>query len=219
MKAFLHILTLLLILPLFVVTKTYAAGSCQPIYGGGVTCTSGAISIEKDVVNPVTRNDVHDLGINDPLFHPGDIVTFHITLRNTGTASIDNTTVVDTLPNFVTFAQGPGQFDGNARTITFTTGSIAPNQSQIFTITAKVVDGSQLPNNNICVVNQARVTTSDNQTAQDSAQFCIAKGQVLGATPAPINITPATGPEALSLVALFPTALAGLMLRKYTKIK
>ncbi len=217
MKAFLQILTIALILPFIFVIPTYASGSCQPIYGGGQTCTSGAISIEKDVVNPASNNDVHDLGINDPRFHPGDIVTFHITLRNTGTASIDSATLIDTLPNFVTFNQGPGQFDSNAKTLTFSTTNIAPNQSQIFTVTAKVVGGNQLPNNNLCVINQVKVTTSDNQTAQDSSQFCMTNN--VAASPSPMSITPATGPEALSLISLFPTAIAGFMLRKYTKIK
>lgn len=201
--------------------KAYADTTCQPIYGGGQTCTSTSISIEKDVVNPVTNNDVHDLGINDPNFHPGDTVTFHITIQNTGTNNISSLTVKDIFPSVLQFVNGPGSFDNSSQTLTFQVGGLATNQSQTFTVMGTV--RNPLPNNqSTCTVNQAIVTTNTNASAQDSSQFCvqavsagISPTLTPFATPQVIS-TPATGASPMWLL-LIPLSIGGYFLQKQTK--
>lgn len=222
--SFMRVLLILMViasLSLFT-PRAFADTSCQAIYGGGQTCTTSAISIEKDVVNPATDNDVHDLGVNDPAFHPGDTITFHITIQNTGSSNISSLTVKDIFPKGISFINGPGNFDPASNTLTFQVGGLATNQAQTFTIqaTANPISGTQIS----CMVNQAVVTTSDNASSQDSSQFCIQPAGVVSvtptalATPQPIQ-TPATGPSALLWGMLVPVGIGGYFLQKQARRK
>lgn len=198
----------------------YADTTCQPIYGGGQTCVSSAVSIEKDVVNPGTNNDVHDLGVNDPAFRAGDTVTFHITVRNTGSNTISNATVTDTFPSFLNFINGPGTFNTAKKTLTFTIGNLAPNQSQTFTVTGRIADVSQLPAvQPNCFTNQAVVITVDHQSAQDSSQFCVQPSISPTVTLAPPQViqTPATGASSLLLTLLLPIGISGYFIQSFAK--
>lgn len=208
---------------LTVVSPAFADTNCQPVYGGGQTCTTGVITIEKDVVNPRTNSDVHDLGVNDPQFRPGQNIVFHITVRNTGSATISSATVKDAFPQYLNFLSGPGNFDGNARMLTFQVGNLGPNQSQTFTVMGTIVPSSQLPQNqSTCIINQASVNTNDNQFAQDSSQFCMQTASSL--TPVPtfsqpqVITSPATGASGLLLSLLIPLGFAGYFLQKITKL-
>lgn len=214
----------------FFPTQTHADTACQQFYGGGQTCTTSAIRVEKDVVNPVTNNDVHDLGQADPNFLPNGTVTFHITIRNTGTNTVNRTTIVDSFPQFLTFATGPGAFATTTDALTFVVGALAPNQAQTFTVTGRIPDAAHLPpNQTSCVVNQVTATTDDQQIAQDSSQFCIQNGTALGAVstnPTVVNPavaqpqviqTPATGANPLLFLGLIATGAAGVALQKFAR--
>ncbi len=62
------------------------------------------------------------------------------------------------------------------------------------------------------MVNQSFASAND-INVQDNAQLCIQK--TLPVFPAPTaKTTPKTGPEALALIGLIPSAIAGLVLRK-----
>lgn len=206
---------------LFLTLPAFADTNCQPVYGGGQTCTTGVITIEKDVVNPQTNNDVHDLGINDPAFSPGQTVTFHITVRNIGNNNISSATVQDIFPSYLAYHSGPGNFDNNSQTLTFQIGNLEPNQAQTFTVTGTIVAASQLPQNQAtCVINQAMVRTNDNQTAQDSSQFCIQTGVSNAPSPSvaipQVIQTPATGASVFAWGLLIPMGITGLFLRTST---
>jgi uncharacterized repeat protein (TIGR01451 family) len=201
-------------------TTTNASVTCQPIYGGGQTCTSsGNIQISKTVQNPQTGAFVTSLGINDPKFSPGQTVPFQVTISNTGGSNISQVTVSDIMPQFLNFVSGPGNFTANNQTLTFTVSNLAAGASQTFNVIGQVVGANQLPTNQgvVCVVNQAQVSTSDNQTSQANAQLCIQQ-QTPQVQPAPtIKQTPPTGPEMLPLLGLIPTGLLGFLLRKKAK--
>ncbi len=208
---------------------TFAQGAladtgCQPVYGGGQTCIQiGNILIHKTVQNPQTGAFVNNLNINDPKFAPASSVTFNITVTNTGSSTINKTTVKDTLPQFINFVSGPGNFDSNTKVLTFDAGNLTAGESRTFTIVVKVTDEGQLPSNQgiTCVVNQALVTSENGQQSSDNSQFCIQK-PVMGETkgglkvfPAPVvTTTPPTGPEMLPLIGLIPTGVFGFILRK-----
>jgi uncharacterized repeat protein (TIGR01451 family) len=222
-KLYLSIVFILTIISLAFPLKSFADTSCQPIYGGGQTCTTTTnISINKTVMNPQTGSMVDNLGINDPKYQPGFITTFQISVTNTGNSNISRISVQDIFPQYITFSSGPGSFDNNARTLTFEVDNLASNETRTFTILGRVVDASQISINQgsvICIVNQAIATNIDNnsQSSQDNAQFCIEKSTSTGFPTFPvttIKTTPSTGAESLTLLGLIPTGIAGLFLRR-----
>ncbi len=203
------------------VPKALADTVCMPIYGGGSTCTTGSLAIQKNVVNPATNSDVHDLGINDPTFSPGQTVTFHITVTNTGTTTVSSAVVEDTFPEFLTFQNGSGMFNRVNNELTFQISNIAPGQSQTFTITGTVVPASQIPTQNtLCTSNQVSVQ-ENTVSAEDSSQFCIKptaslSAAVISLAPPQVAASPATGASSLWL-GLIPLGAMGYGLIKINK--
>lgn len=210
-------------------TMSVAAGVvCQPIYGGGETCVqTGNILINKTVANPKTGAFVDNLSVNDDKFPQDQTVTFQLTVTNTGGAALSTVNVKDVFPQFVNFVAGPGNFDPNSKTLTFSLNNLNPRESRTFTLTAVVVNANELPADRgiVCVVNQAQAS-SNGQLSSDNAQFCIQK-QVLAAQvppvtkgglkvfpPQPVTAAPPTGPEMLPLIGLLPTGIFGFFLRK-----
>lgn len=199
---------------------------CQPLYGGGESCQTSNLVIDKTVLNPGTNVFVDNLGVNDPKYSPGDQVTFRIMVANTGGATAKNVSVKDVFPQLITFAAGPGTYDNNNKTLTIGLGDLNPTESRTITVSAKVASANELPSDAsiVCVVNQAILV---NQNIQDNAQVCIQKpglGIVPAATkgglkvfpPAKVIATPPTGPEAIALFGLIPTGTLGLLLRKFS---
>lgn len=205
-------------------SKPAFAGSsnCQAIYGGGQVCPQITFSITKMVQSPTKGGQfVKNLTINDARFAPGQNVNFQITVQNTGSQDISKIDVVDTLPDFLTFVSGPGNFDQKTKQLTFSVQNLGAGQSMNFTFTAKVADANSLPNDKsvVCVTNQV-TGASNGITANDSSQLCIEK-QVSQAPqvfpPKQMQQTPPTGPEMLPLLGLIPGGLAGFFLKRSTK--
>lgn len=203
--------------------------TCQPIYGGGQTCiTTGTISVNKTVMNPKTNIMVDNLGINDPKYGPGFIVTFQLAITNTTNSVISQIDVRDTIPQFMNFSAGPGNFDQATKTLNFRIENLNANETRVFNVLGRVVDVNNLPNSSIvCVVNQVNAVTNQGATAQDNAQFCIeknllpttvttTKGGFPVLSPTDVTSAPKTGPESLILLSLIPTGIAGFALRKYS---
>lgn len=212
--------------------------SCQPIYGGGQTCVqTGNIVIDKKVQNPQTKAMVDNLGVNDPKYGPDGIVTFQISVTNTSTNTVNKVQVKDIFPQFFTFSAGAGNYDANAKTLSFDINDLKANETRNFNIVGKIVPANELPVDRgiVCVVNQAKATLDD-KTSQDNAQICIEKDAVttqpgvtvipsetkggLKVFPAPVTKkAPATGPELLALFGLLPTGFLGHWIRKKTNLK
>lgn len=222
---------------LFQATAANAATTCTPVYGGGQSCIqSGNLIIDKKVQNPQNNAFVDNLGVNDPRYAPNQNVNFEITVTNTGSATFGTVALEDTLPKYVVLA------DGNT---SMTVKDLKPNESKKLMLVGRIVEAGQIPGDQMitCVINFV-TGTADNQTSADNAQFCIEKsGQPLtikqpGPTTVPpqpiegttkgglkvfpqpsVKTTPPTGPEALALFGLIPTAGIGYFLRKRSKIK
>jgi uncharacterized repeat protein (TIGR01451 family) len=208
--------------------------NCLPIYGGGETCIQDKdFTIDKRVQNPGNQQFVDNLGVNDPTYAPGDTVTFALTVKNVSKNAISNIKVTDTYPKFLDFVSGQGKFDQTKRTLTFSIAKLNKDESKTFIVKGKIVSGDKLPTGDGigCIANLAQAQVGKKLSA-DNAQFCIEKGQT-GQTPAkpvptqpttkggiPVmptpksQSTPATGPEAVSLLSLLPTGIAGFLLRK-----
>jgi|SRR5581483_2322885 len=205
-----------ILLPSFIIAgKAYADGAsgvpCTQIYGGN--CQPGTVTITKTVQDPQTKQFVNNLGANDDKFTPGSTVTFHIDVTNNGNTNLSSVQVVDTLPQYLSFVSGPGSYDANTRTLTDTIGTLNANQTQELTVVGKLATTSSLPGNQgtLCLVNQA-TATQNGSTVMSTSQFCVALPTL--SAPQRVTTAPPTGPEALPLLGLIPTALAGLGLRK-----
>lgn len=211
---------------------TSAGGNpCQPIYGGGQTCVTENLLLDKKVQNPKTNSFVDSLGVNDPKYQPATHVTFQLIVKNTGDATLEKTIVKDTFPQYVDFASAPGKFDSKTHTLTFEVNDLKKGESRTFTLVGRIVAAANLPTNQgvTCVVNQASAT-SNNKMSQDNAQFCIQKDVLAAKIPTEtkgglkvfekpeVKTTPPTGPEMITLIGLIPAGLSGLMLRRKTKL-
>lgn len=199
---------------------------CEPVYGGGEVCVSkGQILINKTVKNPTSGVFTDNLSLtNDPKYSANSTVEFQLTLTNTGQNTLNEVTVTDIFPSFLTFESGPGSFDSNSKTLTFKVNDLKAGESRVFTVSGKVVAVSSLPADQAvtCVVNQAKAKSSENESS-DVSQFCIEKVITttkggLPVMPAPqMTQTPSTGGEMLALVGLIPAAGAGIFLRRRSK--
>ncbi len=193
-----------------------AFADCQPVYGGGETCTSYAFSIQKFVQVPGKGggNYVNNLSVSDPKYFASQQVNFRIVVQNTGSQTIPTINVIDTLPQYVTFVSGPGTFNSNNDTLSFAVNNLNPGQSATYYVSTKVLDSDKLPSDQgiFCPINQVSATDTNGFTNSTSSQFCIERN-VLGAIPTIVS-TPSTGPEVLPLALLLPGGLGGLILRK-----
>ncbi len=184
-------------LVLFLLTaKPVSAGvSCTTQYGGGQTCVrTGELLVNKKIFDPVSKTFVDNLGQNDHLFTAGEEVTFTIEVKNVGDAPVDNITVTDTLPYFLTWVGGDPLISKISR--------LEPGQSVTKTIKAKVTGSTN--QNVLCKLNRATVDQDS-----DTAQLCIP-----GSVPIPPHI-PKAGPEHLLL--LFPLGAIGFYMRGVKK--
>ncbi len=200
-------------------------GNCQTTYGqyGGQNCNPSInLSIDKKVQNPSDNSFVDNLGANETKYNASSPITFQIKVTNTGTIAATNVVVKDTLPATVDYVSGPGSFDTNSKVFSYTLGQINPNETKVFTITAKTPSEDKFASNPTCMTNTATVTGNSANTATDTAQFCVQKGNptTKGGTPvypAPtVKNTPSTGPEMLPLIGLIGSGFIGSLLRKRT---
>jgi len=211
-------------LALFATSSAFAGESnCQTVYGGGQTCTSSVkFTINKLVQNPGKGGEyVDNLTVNDNKYTAGKTVSFKIIVTNTGSSTLTNLSVVDTFPQYINFAAGAGSYDTGNKKLSFIIPSLGAGKSQEFVISGKVVDEGNLPSNAgiTCVTNTARAVDNSGAAAEDASQVCIQKNVFGAPTPevfqkVPVKQVPATGPELYSLIALIPTGLAGVMLRR-----
>lgn len=155
------------------------------------------ININKTVKNPQNGQFVDNLNLPDPHFLPEQDVVFRIEVKNLTGSQLKNITVKDRLPDFVDFVSGPGNFDKNAKTLTFIIDKLEANESKAFEIKVKVSQEKFLPNNQVTCVTNLTVAQIDQNVIQDSAAFCFEK-QVLGV----VKELPVTGPrETVALIA------------------
>lgn len=207
-----------------IATPVNANSVCQPQYGGGQTCTpTGNILVNKTVKDPVSGNFVDNLSINNAKFAPEQVVQFRITVTNVGNTPLSNISVKDIFPEFVKFISGVGTFDENSNSLNINVDNLNVNESKTFEIAAQVTTKDRLPNDKgvVCVTNQSIASISGIQKS-DNSEFCIqkqeqvTKGGLKVLPPVEVKKTPATGPEAISLIALIPSGILGLFLRRKT---
>lgn len=205
----------------------YGTSNCQVIYGGGEVCNNEIkFSINKMVGVPNTSNFTDNITVNDAKYTADATVPFKIIITNTGNTKIGHIKVTDTLPSYLTFVNGSGNWDANSRTLTFELNNLDAGRAQQFIINVKVVSDNQLPQDqgSVCVVNQVVALEDSGVKATDAAQVCITRQMIPNKpTPevynaVPVKKIPNTGPEMLPLLGLIPAGLTGIVLRKKARI-
>lgn len=213
----------------FITVAANAAGksNCQVIYGGGEVCDKNIeFTLEKFVQKANKGGEyVENLNTNDPRFSANQEVAFKVIVKNVGQDNIESMTVTDTLPNYVTFVSGAGNYDNNSKKITFTIQNLGKNEQREFIIVTKVVENGALPTDKAinCVVNNVTAVANNGANAKDSSQFCIERTVETKPTPqvfekTPVKKIPETGAEIMVLAGLIPAGLAGFALRKKSKL-
>ncbi len=101
----------------------------------------------------------------------GDVVQFTLFITNPNSVEVPNVVVVDPLPSLVVFMsaatpQGDFTFDANTNTLTFNLGTLAPGQAVVITITTRVSDQAQPPDQfrNLATVSDSDSSSSSNTT-------------------------------------------------------
>lgn len=193
----------------------------------GVPCTAtygnpceipGLVSINKMVLDPKSNTKggqevyVENLSSQNNHYAPDQAVSYKLVVTNTGSKTLTNVVVKDTLPAEVTFVSGDGSFANGVFTATI--AQLEAGQSKTLIVRGKIVGSNSLPNQSLlCNINNRAQVTADDKTAEDNAQLCVEK--TLTVFPAPsAKTTPKTGPEAIALIGLIPGAVSGLLLRK-----
>lgn len=203
----------LLIGLLFLGSSVKADGTnpaCPSIYGAA--CPAGQLSVNKKVQHPRTGEFVDLINSGDITFTPSQEVNFRVEVKNTGSAAMSNIGASDKLPDFVNFVSGPGSFNKNNNTLTWTVDNLNSGESKFFQIKAQVKSQNELKGFDItCVTNFVSVT-KDQQTAADNALFCI-QNQIPKVEA--IQNLPKTGPPAI-ILALGSLLPLGLFLKRLT---
>lgn len=187
-------------------------------YGGGAPERS--IMVDKMVATGQKTKGgqqtfVDNLLPSDPRFAPNTQVTFQIKVKNTSDVTLKNVTVRDILPTFVDAVEGPGEYDANSKTISWTYSELKSGEEKIERVIAQIKPQNQLPADKglMCMTNKA-VVTADNATDEDTSQFCVEKQVVTSEGTAP-TATPEAGAPLLIIGALNLLGLAGgIALRK-----
>lgn len=174
-------------------SKSYASVHCEAQYGGGQNCVkTGEILIDKKVWNPDNNSFVDNLFLSDHVFHQGNLVTFQISVKNTGDARFDRITVTDSLPGELSLSSGSLNYD---------IFNLDPGQTDTRQFSAKVVsDAVQTCPTNTATAKDANSDESDT----DSSKFCL-ENKVLGVTS-----LPPTGPSNWQVLLIFGLTIGGI---------
>lgn len=183
----------------------YAAVRCETQYGGTQVCvTTGQLQVNKEVFDPQNKKYVDNLGINDYKFSPGELISFRISIKNVGDATLGNVAVAD-IPQagFLDLATGASNFNLT---------NLAPGETRQQELKFRVADASKLPQNNvICLINAAEAT-ADNSRDRDTTQICLER-QVLGKGVVEI---PKTGLPPVAWIASGLFLIMGFQLRRFS---
>lgn len=230
------ILFVLLTFPLLLTGRASAATTgCEPIYGGGENCTATNLTISKLVLNPQTNTLVPNLGINDPKYHPGDLITFQIKVGTTG-PTIPQVNIKDTFPQAFLFSYAPGTYDQASNTLTASATNLSSDKPFVITIVGRIPSADKLPTNTqtFCQTNQASANTGTNQPSTATTQYCIqspvnpnttgssfpqtTKGGLSVYAATQTTHTPPTGSETVFLFVFAISAFTGFAVSKKISI-
>lgn len=181
-------------------------------YGGGAP--SYSIVIDKKVSTGTQTKGgivsyVDNYSESDARLSPGAKVYFEVKVKNTSDTTLTNVEVKDIFPDSIDAVEGPGSFDTNSKTISWTYPELKAGEEKTEKIIAQVYDQSRLPADKglFCLNNKATVRVA-NAYDEDTAQFCVEKQVSLTKGGIPKK-APEAGAPGILLSALSMVSLAG----------
>ena len=212
-------LTLTAFALMFVTTSVEAGTGSYGQYGqyGGTTPSQSIIVDKKVGYSTMTKGGtityVDNYSPSDARLAPGQRVYFQIKVKNTSNARLTNVVVRDIVPAYLEPLEGPGKYDANSRTITYTIPTLDAGKEDVKYFTMQVVSQDKLPADKglMCITNNAEAKAG-NIADNDTAQFCVEK------VVTDVKQAPAAGPEfGFALIGLQVAGLgAGVYLRRKT---
>lgn len=184
----------------------------QTTYGG--ECPSPNLNIEKFVKNPSTGQFVENLEASNPHFLADQKIIFRLKITNNSNSELTNIEIKDKFPDFTDFISGPGKFDQNTKTLTFSIDKLKPGEFREYEITGKIKPKSALSSNDLSCVTNYSEAKSGGQFSSDTSVYCI-ENQIL----APVQELPKTGPASAILVLLGSSALLATSAFLYKKAR
>lgn len=161
---------------------------------------------EKGSTDYVYRDNVSS---NDYLFAPGAFVWYRVKVKNTSGRVLNDVTIRDYAPDYITLYENPGNYDG--RDIVINVGTLQSNEEKEYTLKARISDQANFPADSslVCPVNRVRAYNGETSD-EDTAQLCAGR-QVPG-----VKHVPQAGAEDGLLIMTVASALGyvGLKLRK-----
>ncbi|MCJ7826356.1 DUF11 domain-containing protein, partial [Patescibacteria group bacterium] len=148
-------------------------------YGGGGAPTD--LTINKVVKNPISNVYVENLGSTDPTFSPGATVSFQLVIKNGSGETMNPVTVVDQLPDYLSFVSAtvPSSTNKGGNSVTFTLDNMIAGETRTIEVSVKVAEKSSFPVNRsmFCVSNYSKVTAPARPNGDDdTAELCITTG-------------------------------------------
>lgn len=220
-------------------TPSIPASSCPPIYNGGSICEQNKdFTLDKKILNPRTGVYVDTIESQELKIQTDHTAMFRLEITNLSKNTLHAITVTDILPSYMQFANASSQeVKTTATKITYQIPSLEKGKTHTITIETKVDAADALPENTVCLANQAEAKQGSKR-ASDIVSFCIEKFAPtlptqttnpspqtetpkaskggLTVYPAPqTNKAPNTGPESLAIIGLLPLAFAGFKLRNF----
>jgi uncharacterized repeat protein (TIGR01451 family) len=196
--------------------RPVSADMCTTQYGGSETCKPSDLTVNKQVINPITKIFVENLTTTDPTFVPGSEVTYRLIIKNNSGETFNPVNVKDILPPYLTFIAGnPGTFDNDSanHVVNFKLENFYAGETRSFDLRFRVSDASYFPSGKslFCVSNVAEVRAL-NRFDSDSSQACLQNGTVLAST------LPVAGyNDLLLLLPMAGVTLGGIALLKKNK--
>jgi len=153
------------------------ADMCTTPYGGTQECKPSDLTINKQVINPITKVFVENLTTTDPMYVAGSEITYRLIIKNNSGETFNPVNVKDILPAYLTFVAGsPGTFDYDSanHTVNFKLENFYAGETRSFDLRFRVADTAV----SSCISNVAEVRAL-NRFDSDSAQACLTNGSVL----------------------------------------
>ena len=161
------------------------ADVCTTQYGGETTCQPSDLTVNKQVRNGNTNVFVENLSASDPTFSPGSDVLYRHIIKNSSGETFNPVNVKDVFPRYLTFVSGPGTYDKNTNTLTFSLENLIAGETRTVDLMARVVNTDYFNGKSfVCVTNYAEVKAL-NRADSDTAQICL-QNNVLGVTTLPV---------------------------------
>lgn len=187
-------------------------------YGGGQP--SYTIMIDKMVATGQKTKGgqqtfVDNLSSSDTKFAPGTRVEFQVKVKNTSNITLNDVKVQDVLPSYLDAFEGPGEYNTDTRTISWTYGELKSGEEKIERVLGQIKSQGELPADKsiVCQSNLSKVNVGTAYD-EDTAQFCIEK-QVVGVGGQPVKTTPEAGAPLLAIGVLNLLGLGtGVWLKK-----